>query len=78
MSGAQVPPVETAQPGGAVPHAWPLKWGSDAGAEMFGAQELAAYARDGFVQVPGLLDPQEVAGYQAELDRLATDPDGAP
>jgi ectoine hydroxylase len=45
---------------------------------MFGAQELAAYARDGFVQVPGLLDPQEVAGYQAELDRLATDPDGAP
>lgn len=41
---------------------------------MFGAQELAAYARDGFVQVPGLLDPQEVAGYQAELDRLATDP----
>ena len=57
-----------------IERAEPTVWGSDAGAGMFGAQELAAYARDGFVQVPGLLDPQEVAGYQAELDRLATDP----
>ena len=57
-----------------VTRAEPTVWGSEAGAGMFGAQELAAHARDGFVQVPGLLDPTEVAGYQAELDRLATDP----
>jgi ectoine hydroxylase len=41
---------------------------------MFGAQELAAHARHGFVSVPDLLSPREVAGFQAELDRLATDP----
>ena len=53
----------------------PTVWGGESSAGMFGAQELAAHARDGFVQVPGLLAPEEVAGYQAELDRLATDPD---
>jgi ectoine hydroxylase len=52
----------------------PAVWGDPAGAGMFGAQELAAHERDGFVQVPQLLAPEEVAGYAAELDRLATDP----
>jgi ectoine hydroxylase len=52
----------------------PTVWGGPAGAGMFGAQELAAHERDGFVQVPQLLSPDEVAGYAAELDRLATDP----
>jgi ectoine hydroxylase len=41
---------------------------------MFGAQELAAHERDGFVTVSDLLTPAEVAGYHAELDRLASDP----
>ncbi|TCK20044.1 ectoine hydroxylase [Pseudonocardia endophytica] len=52
----------------------PTVWGDETSAGMFGAQELAAHARDGFVQVPGLLNSEEVAGYQAELDRLAGDP----
>lgn len=52
----------------------PAVWGSDSSAGMFGAQELAGHERDGFVSIPQLLNPQEVAGYAAELDRLATDP----
>lgn len=36
--------------------------------------ELAAHERDGFVTVPQLLAPDEVAAYAAELDRLAADP----
>ncbi|GAA1217210.1 ectoine hydroxylase [Pseudonocardia alaniniphila] len=36
--------------------------------------ELAAHERDGFVTVPELLTPAEVATYSAELDRLASDP----
>lgn len=57
-----------------IERAEPTVWGDDSSAGMFGAQELAAHARDGFVQVPGLLNSEEVAGYQAELDRLANDP----
>jgi ectoine hydroxylase len=52
----------------------PTVWGSEASAGMFGAQELSAHARDGFVSVPDLLSPTEVAGFHAELDYLATDP----
>ncbi len=37
-------------------------------------EQLAEHDRDGFVTVPQLLSPQEVAGFAAELDRLATDP----
>jgi ectoine hydroxylase len=36
--------------------------------------ELATHERDGFVTVPELLTPAEVATYSAELDRLASDP----
>jgi len=57
-----------------IERAEPTVWGDESSAGMFGAQELAAHARDGFVQVPGLLNTEEVAGYQAELDRLANDP----
>jgi ectoine hydroxylase len=52
----------------------PTVWGHHASAGMFGAQELGRHERDGFVTVPGLLSPAEIAGFQAELDRLATDP----
>jgi ectoine hydroxylase len=52
----------------------PAVWGDHASAGMFGAQELGAHERDGFVTIPQLLTPEEVAGYAAELDRLATDP----
>jgi ectoine hydroxylase len=52
----------------------PTVWGEAGSTGMFGAQELATHERDGFVTVPDLLTPHEVAGYHAELDRLATDP----
>ena len=52
----------------------PAVWGGPEGG-MFGVGELEAHERDGFAQVPQLLSPAEVAGYAAELDRLATDPD---
>jgi ectoine hydroxylase len=52
----------------------PTVWGSEAGAGMYGAQELHGHAVNGFSQVPDLLNPDEVAGYAAELDRLAHDP----
>ncbi|WP_214404377.1 ectoine hydroxylase [Pseudonocardia lacus] len=38
------------------------------------ADELAAHDRDGFHTVADLLAPDEVRGFAAELDRLATDP----
>jgi ectoine hydroxylase len=57
-----------------IQRAEPTVWGDESSAGMFGAQELAAHADNGFVQVPGLLNTEEVAGYQAELDRLANDP----
>ncbi|WP_232661643.1 ectoine hydroxylase [Pseudonocardia sp. TRM90224] len=50
----------------------PTVWGSTDG--LLSAAELAAHDRDGFVTVPQLLTPDEVAVYSAELDRLASDP----
>ena len=52
----------------------PAVWVEPRSAGMWGAQELAEHARDGFVTVPDLLTPIEVADYHAELDRLANDP----
>ncbi|GAA1840476.1 ectoine hydroxylase [Pseudonocardia ailaonensis] len=52
----------------------PTVWGSEASAGMYGAQELHGHATNGFSRVPDLLTPDEVAGYAAELDRLAHDP----
>ncbi|RUQ01523.1 ectoine hydroxylase, partial [Microbacterium sp. HSID17254] len=63
----EIPPAfsERAEPSG---------WGARAGEERFGAEELEAQERDGFVQVPGLRTAGEIEEYQAELDRLARDP----
>ncbi|WP_059009421.1 ectoine hydroxylase [Streptomyces specialis] len=40
----------------------------------FGPGELAAFERDGFAAVDGLLSAEEVLTYRAELDRLIADP----
>ncbi|MGA6204206.1 ectoine hydroxylase [Nocardia testacea] len=40
-----------------------------------GNAELAAFDTDGFAIMDRLLAPEEVAGYAAEIDRLASDPD---
>jgi ectoine hydroxylase len=61
-----------------IDRAEPTVWGAAAGGRdvpgLLSSEELATHERDGFVTVPQLLSPEEVAGYAAELDRLATDP----
>jgi ectoine hydroxylase len=52
----------------------PTVWGGHHAPGPLSVDELAAHDRDGFVTVPELLAPEEVATYVAELDRLATDP----
>jgi ectoine hydroxylase len=52
----------------------PTVWGGTEVPGHLSSDELAAHDRDGFVTVPELLTPDEVAAYSAELDRLATDP----
>ena len=52
----------------------PTVWGGHHTPGPLTADELAAHDRDGFVTVPQLLSPAEVATYSAELDRLAADP----
>ena len=67
-------PTRVSQVPAFIDRAEPTVWGDRSSAGMFGAQELDAHERDGFVQVPGLLTGDEVAAYRAELDRLAEDP----
>ncbi len=51
------------------PTVWPgISSGPASGAEV------ESYDRDGFLQIPGLLDAEEVARYWDELGRLSTDP----
>jgi ectoine hydroxylase len=52
----------------------PTVWGGTDVPGHLSSDELATHDRDGFVTVPELLTPDEVARYSAELDRLATDP----
>jgi ectoine hydroxylase len=67
-------PTRVATEPGFIERTEPTVWGDHAAAGLFGAQELAKHERDGFVTVSDLLSPNEVAGYHAELDRLAADP----
>jgi ectoine hydroxylase len=53
----------------------PAVWGGHHSPGPLSADELAAHERDGFITVPELLTPAEVAIYAAELDRLAADPE---
>lgn len=61
-----------------IDRAEPTVWSAAAGGRdvpgLLSSEELATHERDGFVTVPQLLSPEEVAGFAAELDRLATDP----
>jgi ectoine hydroxylase len=52
----------------------PTVWGGHHAPGPMSADALAAHDRDGFVTVPDLLGPDEVARYSAELERLAADP----
>jgi ectoine hydroxylase len=52
----------------------PTVWGGQHTPGPLSPDDLTAQDRDGFVTVPELLTPAEVAAYSAELDRLAADP----
>ena len=52
----------------------PTVWGGQHSPGLLSTDELAAHDRDGFVTVPELLSPDEVATFSAELSRLASDP----
>jgi ectoine hydroxylase len=52
----------------------PTVWGGHHTPGLLSPDDLTAHDRDGFVTVPELLTPAEVAACSAELDRLATDP----
>jgi ectoine hydroxylase len=58
-----------------IDRAEPTVWGGLDAPGPLSPDELAVHDRDGFVTVPQLLSPEEVATYAAELDRLATDPE---
>jgi ectoine hydroxylase len=68
-------PTRVADRPALIDRAEPTVWGGVDAPGRLTAEELAAHERDGFVTVPQLLSPEEVAGYAAELDRLATDPE---
>jgi ectoine hydroxylase len=55
-----------------IDRAEPAVWSTDPG--PLSVDELDAHRRDGFVTVPQLLTPDEVATFSGELDRLASDP----
>ncbi|MHA6785656.1 ectoine hydroxylase [Pseudonocardia saturnea] len=55
-----------------IDRAEPTVWSSAPG--PLSPAELRTHERDGFVTVPQLLTPDEVAVFAAELDRLAADP----
>jgi ectoine hydroxylase len=55
-----------------IDRAEPVVWNRGPG--PLSEAELDAHERDGFVTVPRLLSPDEVAAYAGELDRLAADP----
>jgi ectoine hydroxylase-related dioxygenase (phytanoyl-CoA dioxygenase family) len=41
--------------------------------EVAGAEELAAFNRDGFLHIPGVLTPEEIAALKAGVDRVFED-----
>ena len=58
----------------ATPRQDPVVWGSPDTPGPVAAADLQALDRDGFLAIDQLIGPDEVAVYQRELDRLATDP----
>jgi ectoine hydroxylase len=51
----------------------PTAWPGVSGGPASGA-EIESYDRNGYLQIPGLLDTEEVQRYWDELGRLSTDP----
>ncbi|OEU96869.1 ectoine hydroxylase [Streptomyces oceani] len=59
----------------ATPRQDPVVWSEPGTPGPIAATDLAGYERDGFLTVDQLITPDEVAVYQAELERLTSDPE---
>jgi ectoine hydroxylase len=58
----------------ATPRQDPVVWSPPGARGPMSAADLASFEENGFHAMPGLLTPEEVAVYRAELDRLVNDP----
>ncbi|WP_067860845.1 ectoine hydroxylase [Nocardia shimofusensis] len=61
-------PTRRAEPAPHIPRREPTVWGEGSG------EQLSTYDRDGFAVVDALLNPDEVAEFRAEIERLMVDP----
>ncbi|MFJ1895745.1 MULTISPECIES: ectoine hydroxylase [unclassified Streptomyces] len=52
----------------------PVIWSAPGAPGPVSAKDLQGFERDGFLTVGQLIEPDEVAGYHAELERLIADP----
>lgn len=52
----------------------PVIWSAPGAPGPVAVKELQGFERDGFLTVDQLIEPDEVAGYHAELERLIADP----
>jgi ectoine hydroxylase len=66
-------PTRVADRPSLIERADPTVWGGHHSPGPLSTDELTAHDRDGFVTVPELLTPDEVAAFAAELSRLASD-----
>ncbi|MFD6416631.1 ectoine hydroxylase [Streptomyces sp. NPDC060194] len=58
----------------ATPRRDPVVWSAPGAPGPSTRADLESFERDGFLSLPELLTPDEVAVYRAELDRLVADP----
>ncbi|OON73988.1 ectoine hydroxylase [Streptomyces tsukubensis] len=58
----------------AVPRQDPVVWSEPGAKGPVSASDLQSFERDGFLSIGELIGPDEVSVYQAELDRLISDP----
>ncbi|NEE60360.1 ectoine hydroxylase, partial [Streptomyces sp. SID8455] len=52
----------------------PVIWSAPGAPGPIAAKDLQGYEHDGFLTVDQLITPDEVAVYEAELNRLVSDP----
>ncbi|RVU22039.1 ectoine hydroxylase [Streptomyces antnestii] len=58
----------------ATPRVDPVVWSAPGAPGPIVPSDLQSFERDGFLAIPELIGPDEIGVYQAELNRLVTDP----
>jgi ectoine hydroxylase len=58
----------------ATPRVDPVVWSAEGARGPIRQSDLASFERDGFLAIDELIGPDEIGIYQAELNRLVTDP----